>query len=56
LEEEELTLFEKKKQDEELVENIWPDWIVKTNKLDYAKTLVGKMFDLLEKKHGISPE
>ncbi len=56
LEEEELTLFEKKKQDEELVENIWPDWIVKTNKLDYAKSLVGKMFDLLEKKHGISPE
>lgn len=29
--------FDKKKAEEELYENIWPDWVIKENKIEFAK-------------------
>mmetsp|Transcript_43811 Transcript_43811/g.42294 ORF Transcript_43811/g.42294 Transcript_43811/m.42294 type:complete len:275 (+) Transcript_43811:428-1252(+) len=53
---EEMTTFEKREKEEEMVEDLWPEWISFENKLDYAKQLIGNMHDTLEKKHGIGAE
>ena len=29
--------FDKRKNEEELYENIWPDWVVRENKIEQAK-------------------
>lgn len=50
------TDFEKRKEEEELYENIWPQWVVKSNQVDTAKGFLGKMFDILANKHGVTAE
>ena len=37
LESDELSDFDKRKNEEELYENIWPDWVVRENKIEQAK-------------------
>lgn len=48
--------FEKLKAEEELFENIWPEWIIKDSKVDEAKTLLLKMYESLRKTPNISAE
>jgi len=50
------TEFEKLKAEEELFENIWPEWIIKDNKVDEAKQLLLKMYESLRKTPSISAE
>lgn len=39
-----------------MYENIWPDWVVKQNLIEKAQGLLGKMYDLLINKHGITAD
>lgn len=50
------TDFERKKAEEELFENIWPEWLVKEGKIDYAKGLITRMFDSIRKTSDSDPE
>lgn len=48
--------YERKKAEEELYENAWPEWVTRENKLEYAKAIILKLFDCLRKTPNISPE
>ena len=56
LSEPEETDLDRKKKEEELFENIWPEWVVKEAKVEYAKQLLARMFDSIRKISAISPE
>ena len=45
-----LQSYMKKQAEEELYENIWPEWVVKEGKIDQAKSLLGRMYEVLEHK------
>ena len=45
-----------KNVEDELEDEIWPEWIIKQSKLPYAQTLFAKMFAVLELENSISAE
>jgi hypothetical protein len=44
------------KAEEEMFENIWPEWIIKEAKVDQAKTILTRMYESLKKTPNISAE
>jgi len=56
LEESDLTEYERMKAEEELFENIWPDWIIKDQKIDAAKKIIERMYEALRRTLNISAE
>jgi len=45
-----------KNAEEELQDELWPDWLIKEGKLQHAQTLLAAMHQVLEAEHGISAE
>jgi EF-hand domain pair len=56
LEESDQTEYEKMRAEEELFDNIWPEWIIKESKIDQAKKIIERMHEGLKKTLGISAE
>ena len=50
------TELDRIKAEEELFENIWPEWIIKESKVEMAKDIVLRMYDSLRKTPNISAE
>jgi Ca2+-binding EF-hand superfamily protein len=50
------TEYERLKAEEEMFENIWPEWVIKEAKVEHAKTILTRMYDSLKKTPNISAE
>jgi Ca2+-binding EF-hand superfamily protein len=42
--------------EDELEDELWPDWLIKGGKLAHAQTLLAGMYSVLEREHGITAE
>lgn len=42
--------------EEELEDELWPDWLIKGGQLAHAQTLLAGMYSVLEREHGITAE
>ncbi len=42
--------------EEELEDEMWPEWLIKEGELPHAQTLLSSMHSILEHEHGISAE
>jgi Ca2+-binding EF-hand superfamily protein len=56
LDTDDLNDFERRSAEEELYENIWPDWVIKDGKIDSTKQILLRMYDAMRKTPNISPE
>jgi Ca2+-binding EF-hand superfamily protein len=50
------TEFERLKAEEEMYENVWPEWVIKEGKIEMAKLIITRMFESLRKTQNISAE
>ena len=56
LEESDMTEYEKMMAEMELFENIWPEWVIKEQKIDIAKKIIERMYEALRRTLNISAE
>ena len=45
-----------KSAEDELEDEMWPEWLIKEGKLPFAKELLIKLHDVLDQEHGITAE
>jgi len=50
------TDFERKKQEEEMFDKMWPEWVVSQGKVPEAKEVLSKMYEHCVSQKGIEPE
>lgn len=56
LEQNEQSEMDRLRAEEELFQNIWPEWVIKEGKMDQAKELIQRMYESLKKTPNISAE
>ncbi len=45
-----------KSAEDELEDEMWPEWLIKEGKLPFAKEILIKLHDVLDQEHGITAE
>ena len=45
-----------KNAEDELEDEMWPEWLIKEGKIQHAQSLLFSMYNVLEHEHGISAE
>ncbi len=56
MEDKEIDEYERMKAEEEMFQNIWPEWVIRENQIEMAKNIVQRMFEALRRTPNISAE
>ena len=56
LEENDQSEYDKLKAEEEMFQNIWPEWVIRESKMDQAKVIVQRLYEALRRTPNISAE
>jgi hypothetical protein len=44
------------KAEEEMFQNIWPEWVIRESKMEQAKVLIQRLYEALKRTPNISAE
>jgi len=48
--------YERMKAEEEMFQNIWPEWIIRESKMEKAKAIIQRLYEALKRTPNISAE